>query len=208
MIKFENFTKYFNKRLILSIPDFELNTDIYWLKGENGAGKTTLMKSIAGLIPFNGAITVMGIDIKKQRIPYRLIVNYAEAEPQYPTFLTGNDLINLYAETKNASKEQINNLVELFGVSAFADNKIGTYSSGMVKKLSLVLGFMGSAKFILLDEPLITLDKHSVGILQNLIETYFLSGVSFLISSHQDIIFREHIAAKQLLIKDNSLIKS
>ncbi len=208
MIKFENFSKYFNKRLILAIPEFELSTDIYWLKGENGAGKTTLMKSIAGVIPFNGSIIVDGIDIKKQRIPYRLIVNYAEAEPQYPLFLTGTDLIKLYAETKKSSIEQINNLVEMFGISGFVDTKIGTYSSGMVKKLSLVLGFMGNAKFILLDEPLITLDKHSVGVLQNLIETYFLSGVTFLISSHQDIIFNDNIVPKQLLLKENLIIRS
>ena len=203
MIKFTNFSKHYNNNLIIQAPSLALEHGIYWLKGENGSGKTTLIKSIAGLIPFSGSIDVDGAEINKDRTGYRSIVNYAEAEPVYPAFITGNDIIRFYAQTKKATGEQVKFLIEWIGIEAYAGNKIGTYSSGMTKKLSLVLGFMGSPKLILLDEPLITLDQESVSKLQKLIEKSFMSGISFIITSHQEI--HLSIPSSRLAINNKTL---
>jgi len=205
MLSFENYKKQFGSTTIIGIPMLQLPHDIYWLKGENGSGKTTLIKSISGLIPFDGRITVAGDDIRTNRIAYTSAVNYAEAEPAYPGFLTGTDLISFYAQTKKGTAQQTKELVDSLGIAAYAGNKTGTYSSGMAKKLSLVLGFLGQPKLILLDEPLITLDQQSVKALQSLIQQYYASGVSFLITSHQEITF-ESLSPTRLLIKDKTLI--
>jgi len=188
MIQFSNYQKYFGPQLIVDIPALDLAQGIYWLKGENGSGKTTLIKSIAGLIPFEGNISVAATDIKQNRTKYRDIVNYAEAEPLYPSFLTGSDLVRFYTKTKKASDQQVATLIKSFGVQDYIDNKIGTYSSGMAKKLSLVLGFIGNPTLILLDEPLITLDVASVKTLQDLIVEHYSAGASFLVTSHQDLL--------------------
>jgi ABC-2 type transport system ATP-binding protein len=188
MIQFKNYKKYFGSQLIADIPLLELEHHIYWLQGDNGSGKTTLIKSIAGLIPFDGTISVAGADIRKQRMAYRNIVNYAEAEPAYPGFLTGMDLIRFYAKAKNAADNQAAALISSFGIGSYADNKIATYSSGMTKKLSLVLAFIGNPKLMLLDEPLITLDVQSVSNLQRIIGDCYRTGVTFIITSHQELI--------------------
>lgn len=205
MIEFSGYKKYFGNILAVDIPLLKLAQNLYWLKGENGSGKTTLLKSIAGLIPFDGNISVEGIDIRKQRTDYRSIVNYAEAEPLYPGFLTGMDLVRFYADTKKAEKKQVEGLIAAFGIAGYADNKVSTYSSGMVKKLSLALGFIGNPKLILLDEPLITLDQQAVKILQDLIEEYYRGGVAFLVTSHQEITF-SHISPSRLLVKDKTMV--
>lgn len=186
MLLFSNYTKSFEKTEIITVPQLELPHGIYWLRGENGAGKTTLMKSIAGLIPYDGNITVCDKNIKQDRIGYTSIVNYAEAEPVFPGFLTGSDLIRFVEKTKNAPAGQSATLSKQFGMDNYKNNRIGTYSSGMVKKLSLVLAFLGNPKLILLDEPLITLDKQSVTTLQEVIELYH-KNTSFIITSHQEI---------------------
>ena len=67
---------------------------------------------------------------------------------------------------------------------------MSSYSSGMLKKLSLVLAFIGNPVLILLDEPFITLDMDAVRGLQQLIEQKQAAGVSFCISSHQDLEIR------------------
>lgn len=206
MIRFTNYNKYYDNNLVISIPQLELEHNIYWLQGENGSGKTTLIKSIAGLLPFSGNIVVENKDITKDRIAYRMVVNYAEAEPVYPVFLTGNDITRFYATTKKASEEQVKSLIEAFGIGNYIDNKIGTYSSGMAKKLSLVLGFIGTPKLIVLDEPLITLDHQAVAVLQDLIKEYFSNGVTFLVTSHQEISFPGYKSVK-LAISDKKLVK-
>lgn len=187
MLRFTAFNKHYDDTLVIQAPDMELAHGIYWLKGENGSGKSTLIKSIAGLIPFNGNISVGGIDVRKNRIAYRLAVNYAEAEPLYPGFLTGNDLISFYLNTKRGTASQAAELMGALGVDGYAHHKIGTYSSGMAKKLSLVLGLLGQPKLVLLDEPLITLDQEAVSILQQITARYHQAGMSFLITSHQEI---------------------
>lgn len=188
MMVFEQFRKSYGRTEILNIPRLELERGIYWLRGDNGAGKSTLMRSMAGLIPYQGNVRVHDMDIRKDRMAYTSAVNYAEAEPMYPGFLTGSDLIQFYVASKGAPDGQATSLCEQLGVHTFMNNRVATYSSGMAKKLSLVLGLIGNPQLVLLDEPLITLDTTSTGILQEIVNGYSDRGVSFIISSHQDMV--------------------
>ena len=187
MLTFSQFQKKYpgNPKPVLSINDKTLTDGIYWIKGENGSGKTSLMKSIAGLLPFDGGIKVNDLSLLANRMAYTKIVNYAEAEPQYPAFLTGKELIDFYVATKNGAFPF--ELHKALGVEKFMHNKTGIYSSGMLKKLSLVLAFIGNPALILLDEPLIALDVNAVQALQNCIVDYRKVGVSFILTSHQQI---------------------
>ena len=169
--------------------------------GRNGAGKSTLLKIIGGLIPFEGEVSIDGIDLRQQTTAYRKLVNYAEAEPLYPPYLTGRDLISFIATTRQANKEQVNELMEAFHIGAFIQNPIGTYSSGMVKKLSLVVAFVGQPKYILLDEPLVTIDKESVPILYQLVRAFSNKGVNFIFTSHQAFELNG-ISVKEMEVKD------
>ncbi len=136
---------------------------------------------------------------------YTSIVNYAEAEPVYPGFLSGSDLIRFYASTKKAPAGQAEALCEKLGASNYIDNRISTYSSGMAKKLSLVLGLMGQPKLVLLDEPPITLDVWSVEVLQGIIREYSAAGVSFIITSHQEVTLDEGMV-RRVRIQDKTLV--
>lgn len=185
---------------VLSISHLELLQGIYWIKGENGSGKTSLIKSIAGLIPFSGDITVNNINIHSKRMAYTAIVNYAEAEPQYPPFLNGKELIDFYLSAKGGHLPK--DLLKALGVDKFMHNKTAVYSSGMLKKLSLLLAFIGEPVLILLDEPLIALDAAAVAVLQTTIAAYSNKGVSFIITSHQPMDNNLLTITQTLLIKE------
>lgn len=187
MLTITDFQKKYpgSEHTVLSIPALHLNKGIYWIRGENGAGKTSLIKSIAGLIPFKGQILVNGISIKTNRIGYTKIVNYAEAEPLYPLFLTGRELLSFYKSTKGGGEPL--RLMEAFGIHKFLHQKTGVYSSGMMKKLSLALAFTGNPQLVLLDEPLIALDADAVTVLQEYIRFSAHQGISFIITSHQPL---------------------
>ncbi|MEN9569836.1 MAG: hypothetical protein RL172_1067 [Bacteroidota bacterium] len=188
---------------VLSIPSLQLQPGIYWLYGQNGSGKTSLVKSIAGLLPFKGSIAVNNIDIHRQRMAYTRLVNYAEAEPLYPPFVTGNDLLSFYHQTKKGQLPQA--FIQAIGLDKFSAQKISTYSSGMIKKLSLALAFTGNPALILLDEPLIALDTDAVEQLQQTIKQYLQAGVSFLITSHQPLNLQLLPGLQTLQIHDKQL---
>jgi ABC-2 type transport system ATP-binding protein len=188
MITFKKFRKCYSNTTVLSIDELDIPAGIHWVKGENGSGKTTLFKSLAGLIPYDGDIIFEDrLSSKQNPIQFRRLINYSEAEPLYPGFLTAKDLIRFIGRSKRADKAQQHFLIEHFGVSAYLDKACQTYSSGMLKKVSLVIAFLGKPRVIILDEPLITLDEHARSLLYSMIQTVSAEGISFLLSSHQPI---------------------
>lgn len=188
MLRLRHFKKYYNGRLALSIEHVEIPFGIHWIQGSNGSGKTTFFRSLAGIIPSEGSVVLQpNLDLHEEPLAYRLKVNYAEAEPAYPHFLSGKDLIRFVGKTKKAPQGQEENLVHQFDIQDFYTNPIGTYSSGMLKKISLVIAFLGQPSLILLDEPLVTIDQQALSAVYELIRQYYQKGCGFLISSHQAI---------------------
>ncbi len=185
MLHLHNFRKAYGARLILSIAEWDLPPGIHWLKGPNGAGKTTLFRAIAGLLPHEGTVSVTNLDSQREAVAYRMRVNYAEAEPTFPPFLTAHELIQWVGEAKQAPAGQAQALIEAFGVGTYQHTPVGTYSSGMLKKTSLIMAFLGQPALILLDEPLVTLDVAATQTVATLITEARARGVSFLLSSHQ-----------------------
>lgn len=206
MLQISNFRKSYNGLLILNVPALQFEAGIHWLKGSNGSGKTTLFKSVAGMLPFEGEILLNNqYDLQKHPIDYRLRVNYGEAEPVYPEFLTAHDLIQFVGKAKQATQQQINELIETLEIGHFMRNPTGTYSSGMLKKTSLVLAFLGNPSVVMLDEPLITIDDQAVRRVYELIDAYYRRGVTFLLSSHQDFRFADLPIRSTFIVKDKAI---
>jgi ABC-2 type transport system ATP-binding protein len=201
MLHLEQFSKSYNGFLVLKIDDLRIAKGIYWIKGINGAGKSTLLKTIAGILPFRGDIRVNNTSIQKQPVAYRKLVNFAEAAPVFPGFLTGMEIIRLFAAAKDATHQQASYFIESMNMQHYINEPLGIYSSGMLKKLSLVLAFLGNADVILLDEPLVTIDAESLSIVYTWIaERHKQSGTTFLLSSHQALESNAIPAARELLV--------
>jgi len=188
MLHIENLLKKYGDKTILDIKALDIPPGITHLKGINGSGKTTFSKIVAGLIPFQGIVTLNGkFNSISTKVAYRKLVNYAESEPLYPEFFTANDLIEFVGKAKGASPDQRSTFTKLFGVDEYLYDTIGTYSSGMLKRLSLCLAFLGMPSLILLDEPFNTLDTKAIELLKNLIHEQHEDGINFILVSHQDV---------------------
>ncbi|PZR28640.1 MAG: ABC transporter [Citrobacter freundii] len=187
MLELTSIQKSFSGKLVLDIPSLRLETGIYWLKGANGSGKSTLFKMLAGLLPGKGDILIDGISQVKQPVNYRQLINHSPAEPVFPAFISGDELISFVLSVKKGSIQQVKEVKEILEIGAYTANPTGSYSSGMLKKLSLLLAFTGQPKWILLDEPFTTLDIQAQQNLHTLIAGRYKAGVSFIITSHHDL---------------------
>lgn len=161
MLQFSEVQKLYNGKQILNIPSLKLEKGVYWVQGSNGSGKTTLLRMIAGLLPFKGDILFNDVSFRRNPVEYRRHISWSDAEPMYPPFITGKELIAFYQHVRNAQAEQIDKLIEIFMIDNFIPVPVEKYSSGMVKRLSLLLAFIGNPSLILLDEPLTTLDAET-----------------------------------------------
>ncbi|HEY4936641.1 MAG TPA: ATP-binding cassette domain-containing protein, partial [Puia sp.] len=130
MLQFDNVYKTYDQQPVLEIISLKLERSIYWLQGINGSGKTTFLSMLAGLIPFKGDILLDGINLRQNPLSYRRQVNFAEAEPLYPDFITGLELVGFYRDIRKAATIQTDLLVNLFKMHRFLSMPIGTYSSG------------------------------------------------------------------------------
>lgn len=208
MLRFVNFKKQYGSFTVLKIDDLVIKPGIYWIKGVNGSGKSTLLKTVAGILDFDGDIILdEEISLKRQPINYRRLINFADAEPVFPEFLTGGEMIKLFTSAKSAPCRQEEYFIESMNMNAYIKEPLGTYSSGMLKKLSIVLAFLGNPKIILLDEPLITIDIESLKILYTWIEEkHCKENVSFFLSSHQKLEIDNLSVTNELLVENHTVI--
>lgn len=184
LIELNDFKKSYGSHLVLEIPRLKIDKGINWFVGKNGSGKSTLFKAIAGITGFEGSLTFEGCPVNTKAA--KLKINYAEAEAQYPDFISGKDILEFINSAKGGSEIGLNELVEVFQIKDYWNQKISSYSSGMLKKISLISGFVGKPELIILDEPFILIDKKAIETLMSLIVGRHNAGVSFLISSHQE----------------------
>lgn len=207
VLEIKNLRQHYGSLEVLDIISWNIDYGIYWIQGENGAGKSTLFRSLAGMLPFQGNVILdEKYDLKAAPVEYRLRLNLGEAEPLYPSFLTPKDLISFVAEAKKSPSGQMDMLIETLGIN-YLKHPFGSCSSGMVKKVSLAISFLGNPSVIILDEPLITIDKEARKALFELIQTYHQRGVSFLISSHQ-LFQQEGLAVTEsYALKNKTLIR-
>ena len=208
MLALKNVKKSFNRQVILDIPELTLQPGIYWIKGTNGSGKSTLLKMIAGLLPFEGDILINGTSQQKDPLSYRHHLGWSEAEPLYPPFMRGIDLVRLYQRIRNASDQEIQTLIKQFNTSAFINGAVGSYSAGMTKRLSLLLAFIKLPPLIILDEPLTTLDSDSFSFVSdNILSAHEKLGITFLLSSHQHLDTRLSGTQQELTIINQTIVR-
>jgi ABC-2 type transport system ATP-binding protein len=199
-------TKTYDGKQVLHIPSLTLDQGVYWLQGINGSGKTTLLRIMAGLIPFDGDICIGKVSLRRNPVEYRRLVSWADAEPLYPSFITGKELLTFYRHVRRAPLPQIGKIADLLGMQDYLAKPVGAYSSGMVKKLSLLLAFTGSPSLILLDEPLATLDEDTTSVLPVLIMEYLQTcNGSLIFSSHQTVRTGALTIDKKLAVRDRSV---
>ncbi|MFA4646805.1 ABC transporter ATP-binding protein [Pyrococcus kukulkanii] len=205
MIVAENLIKRFGSIYALRGITTEIPEGMTLILGPNGGGKSTFLKLATGIYrPTSGKIYVFGEDPwKSEKIKEMIGVSYDP--PSFPKFITGREWLMLFASAKGHGEEEVERVAKLFNID-FLDKRIGGYSSGMLKKLSVAQAFIGEPKLIFLDEPLANLDFKSIAKFVRLMKKLKTSEeASFVVISHiwEPLL---PLADKVLVIADGKLV--
>ena len=186
VLRVRNVSKAFGPTIALENVDLEVRSGtVLVIAGPNGSGKSTLLKILCGIIrPSSGQATVFGVDPWKYR---HLVFERTTAvfeDYSFPDLVSGKDYLKFILNLRGADTLSLDQIGDLFELHQFWRRSIRNYSSGMKRKLALAQALIGEARLIILDEPLIALDKTSRAELIEEIYKRKTNGSTILISSH------------------------
>jgi ATP-binding cassette subfamily A (ABC1) protein 3 len=152
-----------------------LRDQCFGLLGVNGAGKTTAIRIITGdERPTSGTVTVNGIDVVNNLSRAKEDIGYC---PQFDPILeemTARETLAFYAVLRGIPASLVDaaagEIIDLLGLTQYADKPCGTYSGGNKRKLSLGMALLGSPSVIILDEPSAGMDPDAKRKLWNSID--------------------------------------
>lgn len=157
--------------------------------GPNGAGKTTTIKILAGLLkPTSGHAYVNGIDVvARPREALRTIGALIEVPGVYD-YLTPHEMLTYFGKVYRMSKDDIDRRIketlELVRLSEWEHKKIGTFSTGMERRLIIAKALLHKPDILILDEPVLGLDPMGIRDVRELIRQSRNEGMSVFLSSH------------------------
>lgn len=197
--------KRYGKQAALDNVSFTVESGrIVGLIGPNGSGKTTTLKAILGLTPFEGQLSVLGMDPRQQREALMNEVCFIADVAILPRWLKVKDAIDfvegVHPRFNRAKAEKY-----LANTKLTPNMKVKAMSKGMVVQLHLALVMAIDARLLVLDEPTLGLDiLYRKQFYQNLLEDYFDENKTILITTHQ-IEEVEHILTDLLFIENGKI---
>lgn len=137
--------------------------EVIGIVGPNGGGKSTLLSLMAGLQrPTSGSIEICGKPAHLIALQSAGLVGLVLARPGLYPLLNGRENLEYFGGLFGLSRAEVKSkaaeLVELFGLGPHMEKRLGTWSTGMQQKLSLVRALLLSPKLLLVDEPAANLD--------------------------------------------------
>ena len=161
MLTLNNLKKSYDQTSILNGISLSIETgEIVSILGPSGSGKTTLLNCILGITDIDsGSVVFNGQDVTGVSMEER---GFNIVFQDYALFPNLNAYENITYGLKNkpgiSTQQEVNELIELLGLSQHLDKHIDQLSGGQKQRVALARTMVMKPKILLLDEPLSALD--------------------------------------------------
>jgi len=187
-VEIENLSKHYGK--LRALADMSLQVPegtIYGLVGPNGAGKTTLIKALVGALrPTKGSVSVLGLDPIKDKWKLRRRIGYMPQSPALYDDLSARGNIMFFGKAQSVAdlEKKTDEILSFAELTARADDRVGTFSGGMKKRVSLCCALVHDPSVLFLDEPTAAIDPHLKNQSWLLFRKLAARGVTIFVSTH------------------------
>ena len=163
-IQVENLSHAYQQRQALDNISFDVSCgEIFGLLGPNGSGKTTLFRILSTLMPVTaGTVRIFGHDLATEVKAIRNLLGVVFQHPGLDAKLTVVENLrhhgHLYGLAGKTLRHRISELLERFGVSDRATERVEVLSGGLQRRVEIAKALLHSPRVLLLDEPTSGLD--------------------------------------------------
>ncbi|MEU6312338.1 ABC transporter ATP-binding protein [Streptomyces sp. NPDC047014] len=164
--------------------------EVLGLLGPNGAGKTTLSRILTTLlVPTSGTARVSGFDVvgRPREVRRRIGLVLGGDRGLYGR-LTARQNLRYWAALQGldprAVRRRTEEVLELLGLGARGDDRVETFSRGMVQRVHLARALLGEPDVLVMDEPTNGMDPHAGAGFRELVRTLRGSGTTIVLTTH------------------------
>ncbi|HEX3477225.1 MAG TPA: ABC transporter ATP-binding protein [Kofleriaceae bacterium] len=189
LIDLAGLTKRYGAITALDRVTAAVDGKIIGLLGPNGAGKSTLLKCLLGLLPYDGAAHVLGLEAARDGAEIRDRVGYM---PEQEAFLSGMSAVELCTYAGELSglphteaMQRAHAALYYAGLEEKRYQPIDGYSTGMKQRVKLAQALVHDPEILFLDEPTNGLDPQSrEEMLQLIVDLPDRRGCAIVLSTH------------------------
>lgn len=190
MLRFDNVTRTYGSRVAVDCLNLHVDRgELFALLGHNGAGKTTTIKMLVGLLrPSSGAIYVGPYNVVDNPREVSRLIGYVPDLPFLYDKLSGREFLrfvaDMYGMADAAAAEAVAREADRFQLNDFLDQLTESYSHGMRQRTVFAAALLHEPELLVVDEPMVGLDPHSIRLVKDLLKSYAESGKIVLMSTH------------------------
>jgi ABC-2 type transport system ATP-binding protein len=187
-VEIQGLRKVYQK--IIAVDDISLVTyrgEAFGFLGPNGAGKSTVVKILTGLVtPTKGTVRVLGQQVNHVQI--RRQVGYLPEFPSFHRWLKARDFLEfhgrLYGLKSTMLEKRIGEVLAMVGLAGRENQKLGTFSKGMLQRIGLAQAIINKPDLVILDELVSGLDPVGQRDMRELLRELKAEGTSIFLNSH------------------------
>ena len=211
MMILDNLQKRYGERAALAGVSLHVEPgELFAYLGPNGAGKSTTIRILAGLTRLSGGRAIVGgADIESDPLAAKrqcgLVVQHTNVDNDL-TLADNMDIHGRLFGMRAADRaERTRTLLEYVDLGERRDQRVGTLSGGMKRRLMIARALMHRPKILFLDEPTVGLDAEVRRRLWGLIKTIQAGGTTVLLTTHY-IEEAESMADRVGIIRDGRIL--
>lgn len=206
MLKVEQLTKKFGRKVILHSITTTFSNGVYGLLGPNGAGKTTFIRCLLKLYKFQGDCKYL--DDESGEECKEINVGYLPQKNSVFPGLTVREQLTYFALMKQMEEDcidaEVERVLELVNLKEYADTKGKKLSGGMIRRVGVAQTLLGQPQVVIFDEPTTGLDPEERVRFKNIVKKIGKETI-VIMSTHivEDI---EAVCDFILIMKDGNII--
>jgi ABC-2 type transport system ATP-binding protein len=204
-------TKQYGNVIAVHDVSFEVTRgEIFGLLGPNGAGKTTTIRMITGLTkPTTGTAKVAGRDCVRESLAVKQRIGVvSEVSNLYNEMSAWDNLMfvgELYGVDKAARTGRANELLKAFQLYDRRNDRLGTYSKGMKRRVRIAAALIHNPEVLFLDEPTSGLDVQSSRLIRSIVRELNKKGTTVFLTTHY-IEEADQLCSKVAIIREGRIV--
>lgn len=194
-------------RDFIAVDDVSFNVargEIFGLLGPNGAGKTTTFECLEGLRrPDSGSFKLLGMKPNYNYSNLRNLIGVQLQTSGLPENMRVDEAINFFSAYHNVVPRY--DLLERLNLKDKAKVQYQSLSTGLKRRLALIIALVHNPLILFLDEPTAGLDVQSRTELHDIIKELQQSGTTILLATH-DMAEAEKIASRVAILLQGKIV--